>query len=162
MTPEPEATPVRVKRAQVLSLTLLMVSGIVNYMDRGTLSVANQAIREELGVSLGQMGLLLSAFSWSYALAQLPAGGLVDRVGPRRLLGFGLILWSVAQAAGGLVGSFGQFVVSRVVLGIGEAPQFPSAARVVTNWFPIKSRGTPTGVFNAASPLGTALGSVMA
>ena len=149
--------PKRVRRAQVLSLTLLVVSGVVNYMDRGTLSVANSTIRTELGVSLGQMGLLLSAFSWSYALSQLPAGGLVDRVGPRRLLAAGLVLWSVAQAAGGLVTSFGQFIVSRIVLGVGEAPQFPSAARVVSNWFPLAARGKPTGVFNAASPLGTAL-----
>jgi sugar phosphate permease len=150
-------TPRRVKRAQTLSLTLLIISGVVNYMDRGTLSVANSTIRAELGVSLGQMGLLLSAFSWSYALSQLPAGGLVDRVGPRKLLTAGLVLWSVAQAAGGLVTSYAQFIISRVVLGIGEAPQFPSAARVVSNWYPLSARGKPTGVFNAASPLGTAL-----
>ncbi|HWK47983.1 MAG TPA: MFS transporter [Stellaceae bacterium] len=152
-----DTAPRRVRRAQTLSLALLVLSGIVNYMDRGTLSVANQTIRAELGVSLGQMGLLLSAFSWSYALAQLPVGGLVDRVGPRKLLGLGLVVWSLAQAAGGLVSSFGQFIASRVVLGVGEAPQFPAAARVVSNWFPLRARGTPTGIFNSASPLGTAL-----
>jgi sugar phosphate permease len=147
----------RVRRAQTISLALLMVSGIVNYLDRGTLSIASPAIRASLGLSLVQMGVLLSAFSWSYALCQLPVGGLVDRIGPRRLLGAGLIVWSVAQAAGGLVGTFGAFIAARIVLGIGEAPQFPSAARVVTNWFPLRARGTPTGIFNAASPLGTAL-----
>ena len=149
--------PSRVRRAQVLSLTLLVASGIINYMDRGTLAVANSAIRQEMGVSLVEMGWLLSAFAWSYALAQLPVGGMVDRIGPRRLLGFGLVLWSLAQAAGGLVHSFTQFVASRVVLGVGEAPQFPSAVRVVSNWFPIRERGVPTGVFNSASPLGSAL-----
>jgi sugar phosphate permease len=149
--------PPRVRKAQVLSLALLIVSGVVNYMDRGTLSVANTAIRDELGISLGQMGLLLSAFSWSYALSQLPAGGLVDRIGPRKLLTAGLVVWSLAQAAGGLVTGYAQFIASRIVLGIGEAPQFPSAARVVSNWYPLPARGKPTGVFNAASPLGTAL-----
>jgi sugar phosphate permease len=134
-----------------------MVSGIVNYLDRGTLAVANQLIREDLGLSLGQMGLLLSAFSWSYALCQLPVGGLVDRIGSRRLLGAGLTVWSFAQIAGGLVSTSGFFVLARVVLGIGEAPQFPSAARVVRNWFPLKSRGTLTGIFNSASPFGSAL-----
>ncbi|MBZ4317742.1 MFS transporter, partial [Mycobacterium tuberculosis] len=69
----------------------------------------------------------------------------------------GLIVWSIAQAAGGIVSTFGWFIVARIVLGIGEAPQFPSAARVVSNWFPLRARGTPTGIFNAASPLGTAL-----
>ena len=149
--------PSRVRRAQVLSLTLLVAGGIINYMDRGTLAVANSAIRQEMGVSLVQMGWLLSAFAWSYALAQLPVGAMVDRIGPRRLLGFGLVLWSLAQAAGGLVHSFTQFVTSRIVLGLGEAPQFPSAARVVSNWFPVRERGLPTGVFNSASPLGSAL-----
>jgi sugar phosphate permease len=149
--------PSRVRRAQVLSLTLLVAGGIINYMDRGTLSVANSTIRQEMGVSLVQMGWLLSAFAWSYALAQLPVGAMVDRIGPRRMLGFGLVLWSLAQGAGGLVRSFTQFVASRIVLGLGEAPQFPSAARVVSNWFPVRERGLPTGVFNSASPLGSAL-----
>jgi MFS family permease len=149
--------PRRVRSAQSLSLALLIVSGVVNYMDRGTLSVANSTIRAELDLSLGQMGLLLSAFSWSYALSQLPAGGLVDRIGPRKLLTAGLVVWSLAQAAGGLVTGYAQFIISRIVLGVGEAPQFPSAARVVSDWYPLHARGKPTGVFNAASPLGTAL-----
>jgi MFS family permease len=82
---------------------------------------------------------------------------LVDKIGPRWLLGSGLVIWSLAQAAGGLVSTFGWFVLARVVLGIGEAPQFPSAARVVSNWFPLRARGTPTGIYNSASPLGVAL-----
>jgi len=149
--------PPRVRRAQIVSLVLLMLSGIINYMDRGTLSVANQAIRHDMGLSLGQMGVLLSAFSWSYSLMQLPVGALVDRKGPRRLLGAGLAFWSLAQGICGLVTSYGQFIFLRIVLGVGEAPQFPSAARVVSNWFPLRARGLPTGIFNAASPLGTAL-----
>ncbi|MFM0366260.1 MFS transporter [Paraburkholderia sediminicola] len=156
-TPSLEQAPPRIRRTQIMALTLLMVSGIVNYLDRGTLAVANPLIRHDLGLSLGQMGLLLSAFSWSYALFQLPVGGLVDRIGPRKLLGIGLIVWSVAQAAGGFVSTFGWFILARIVLGIGEAPQFPSAARVVSNWFPLRARGKPTGIFNSASPLGTAL-----
>ncbi|AUT65992.1 MFS transporter [Paraburkholderia terrae] len=156
-TPGHEQAPPKIRRAQIVALTLLMVSGIVNYLDRGTLAVANPLIRHDLGLSLGEMGLLLSAFSWSYALFQLPVGGLVDRVGPRKLLGIGLIVWSLAQAAGGFVSTFGWFILARIVLGIGEAPQFPSAARVVSNWFPLRARGKPTGIFNSASPLGTAL-----
>jgi sugar phosphate permease len=152
-----ETAPPRIRRAQILALTLLIVSGIINYMDRGTLAIANSTIRNELGVSLGQMGLLLSAFSWSYALSQLPAGGLVDGIGPRKLLAAGLVVWSLAQAAGGLVTGYTQFILSRILLGVGEAPQFPSAARVVSNWYPLRARGKPTGIFNAASPLGSAL-----
>lgn len=156
-TSSEQSAPPRIRRAQRIALVLLVVSGAVNYLDRGTLAVANGAIRADLGLSLGQMGVLLSAFSWSYAFCQLPMGGLADRVGPRRLLGAGLILWSLAQAAGGVVATFGWFIVARIALGIGEAPQYPSAARVVSNWFPLRARGTPTGIFNSASPLGTAL-----
>ncbi|WP_249674298.1 MFS transporter [Pseudomonas abieticivorans] len=149
--------PPRIRRQQTIALTLLMISGVINYLDRGTLAVANEFVRADLNLSLGEMGILLSAFSWSYALCQLPVGALVDRIGPRWLLGGGLVLWSLAQASGGLVSSFGWFVLARVILGIGESPQFPSAARVVSNWFPLRSRGTPTGIFNSASPLGIAL-----
>ncbi|OON59157.1 MFS transporter [Massilia sp. KIM] len=151
------ATPPRIRRRQILALVLLVVTGVINYLDRATLAVANEFIRADLGLSLGQMGLLLSAFSWSYALCQLPVGALVDKIGPRWLLGMGLVVWSLAQMAGGFASTFGFFVLARIVLGIGEAPQFPAAARVVSNWFPPRSRGTPTGIFNSASPLGVAL-----
>ncbi|MGI4856452.1 MAG: MFS transporter [Janthinobacterium lividum] len=151
------AVPPRIRRAQFTAVTLLMISGIVNYLDRGTLAVANPLIRADLGLSLAEMGWLLSAFSWSYALCQLPVGALVDRIGARWLLGIGLIIWSFAQAAGGLVSTFSYFIIARIILGIGEAPQFPSAARVVSSWFPVRARGTPTGIFNSASPLGSAL-----
>jgi sugar phosphate permease len=149
--------PRRIRRLQTISLALLVVCGTINYLDRGALSVANPAIRADLGVSISEMGLLLSAFAWSYALVQLPVGGLVDRAGPRLLLGIGMTLWSLAQAVGGLVTSFSQFIWARIFLGIGEAPQYPTSARVVSNWFAVRDRGMPTGVFNAASPLGTAL-----
>ncbi|MBB3223605.1 MFS transporter [Pseudoduganella umbonata] len=155
--PAPAAIPPRIRRSQAISLALLLVCGVINYLDRATLAVANEYIRADLGLSLGEMGVLLSAFSWSYAICQLPVGVLVDKVGPRWLLGAGLVLWSLAQAAGGLASTFGWFLVVRIALGIGEAPQFPAAARVVSNWFPARSRGTPTGVFNSASPLGVAL-----
>ena len=103
------------------------------------------------------MGVLLSVFLWCCAFSQLPVGAMVDRIGPRILLGAGLIICSAAQAAAGLVTSMGQFVWTRVFLGIGEAPQFPLGARVVRNWFNVRDRGTPTGIFNCASTLGPAI-----
>lgn len=142
---------------QTLSLALLVLTGVLNYLDRSALSVTNGAIRAEMGLSLGQMGLLLSAFSWSYALAQLPVGGVIDRYRPRAVLTAGVVVWSVAQALCGLVHNFTQFIWARILLGVGESPQYPTAARVVSDWFPVNKRGLPTGVFNAASPLGTAL-----
>ena len=64
---------------------MLVVAGVINYMDRATLAVANPLIREELGLSIAQMGYLLSAFLGAYAFAQLPVGALVDKAGPRLL-----------------------------------------------------------------------------
>lgn len=101
--------------------------------------VANEFILADLGLSLGQMGPLLSAFSWSYVLCQLPVGALVDKIGSRWLLGMGLVVWSLPQAAHALVSTFRWSVIARIVLGIGEAPQFPAAARV-GNWFPLRAR----------------------
>ena len=133
---------------------LLVAGGALNYVDRATLSVANKLIQEDLGIPVANMGLLLSAFLWAYAFAQLPVGGLIDRFGPRRMLGLGLFSWSVAQAAGGFVTNFGSFVTARFALGVGEAPLFPGGARVVRNWFGIKERGFATGLCQSASSLG--------
>src|SRR3569833_4335818 len=99
----PELATPRVKWIQRLALALLVLAGVVNYIDRATLAVANPLIRQELGLSVADMGLLLSAFLWAYAFSQLPVGALVDRRGPRLMLALGLGVWSLAQAAGGLV-----------------------------------------------------------
>jgi sugar phosphate permease len=147
----------RLKWVQRVALALLVVAGVVNYIDRATLAVANPLIREELGLSIADMGYLLSAFLWAYAFSQLPTGAMVDRLGPRILLTMGLSLWSLAQLLGGLVQNFGQFFGARVLLGVGEAPQFPTGARVVRDWFNQRDRGLATGVFNCASSLGTAI-----
>ena len=150
------ATP-RVRTIQRTALAMLVLAGVVNYIDRATLAVANPLIRQEMGLSVADMGYLLSAFLWSYAFAQLPTGAMVDRLGPRLLLTLGLSLWSVAQLLGGLVNSFGQFFGARLLLGIGEAPQFPTGARVARDWFNPRDRGLATGIFNCASTLGTAI-----
>ena len=136
---------------------MLVMAGVINYIDRATLSVANPLIRHDLGLSIADMGYLLSAFLWAYAFAQLPTGAMVDRLGPRLLLTLGLGLWSLAQLLGGLVRGFGEFFGARLLLGVGEAPQFPTCARVVRDWFNPRDRGVATGVFNCASSLGTAL-----
>src|ERR1700723_3135494 len=120
-----KATP-RLKSVQRIALVMLVVAGVVNYIDRATLAVANPLIRQDLGLSIADMGYLLSAFLWASAFAQLPTGAMVDRLGPRILLTCGLSLWSCAQLLGGLVEGFGQFFSARLLLGVGEAPQFPT------------------------------------
>jgi MFS family permease len=154
------ATPIasaRVKRIQRSSLTLLVMGCAVNYIDRSTLAVANPLIRHDLGLSIADMGLLLSAFLWAYAAFQLPAGALVDRYGSRIMLGLGLFVWSLAQALGGVVTGFWTFCGARVFLGLGESPQFSGLVRVVRDWYNVRERGLPTGIALCGSKLGPAI-----
>jgi sugar phosphate permease len=147
----------RLKRIQWIALTFLTLAGIVNYLDRSTLSIANHSVSGELGLSASQMGLLLSAFSFAYAFSQLPVGALLDRFGARVMLGLGMLVWSCAQFCGGFVRTLPQFLVARIALGIGEAPQFPAGAKVVSEWYALRERGRPTGIFTTSSTIGPAL-----
>ncbi|MGK3123857.1 MFS transporter [Candidatus Pantoea formicae] len=143
-----------VARIQLVALLFLTAAGIVNYIDRSALSIANTAIREELHMTPTEMGWLLSAFSLSYAFAQLPVGALLDRFGSRAMLGLGMFFWSLAQAACGLVNNLSIFLISRAVLGACEAPLFPAGAKVISEWYNQRERGTPTGIFIASSCIG--------
>src|SRR6202012_3042732 len=100
-------------------------------------------------------------FLWAYAFSQLPVGALIDRLGPRKILTWGLALWSGAQLLCGVVTNMTQFFLARMLLGLGEAPQFPSAGRVVRDWFPVRERGFATGIFNSASTFGTGLAALV-
>jgi sugar phosphate permease len=152
----PQKSP-RLKRIQVIAITFLTLAGIVNYLDRSTLSIANHSVSQELGLSASQMGLLLSAFSFAYAFSQLPIGMLLDRFGARVMLGLGMFVWSAAQLCGGFVTNLQQFLVARVALGLGEAPNFPAGAKVVSEWFGVHERGRPIGIFITSSTIGPAL-----
>lgn len=101
--------------------------------------------------------MLLSAFQWSYALLLVPSGAFADRFGPRRWIAVGLAIWSLAQVAAGFVTSYGQFIVARVFLGVGESPCMPSANRATTDWFHVRERGLAAGGWSSASALGPAI-----
>ena len=138
----------RVRRLQWISLALCVFAITINYVDRATVAIGNIKIREEFGLSATAIGAVTSVWSISYALSQLPTGFLVDRIGSRPFLGIALSVWSLAQAAGGLASSFTQLLWTRVVLGVGEAPAYPTSARVVSSWFQKSKRGVPTGIYN--------------
>jgi len=146
-----------VGRWRNLTITLLVLAGCVNYFDRSAVSIGNPAIRESLHLSYAQMGVLLSAFAWAYGLAQLPAGALVDRFGPRRTLGVGLILWSAAQISASFVMGFNQFIAARIALGLGESPMYIGGTRVCADWYRLSARALPIAIFNASSALAPAL-----
>ncbi|NBA80094.1 MFS transporter [Pseudomonas putida] len=145
------------RKYQVITVSLLLVIGIINYVDRSALSIANTSIQRDMGITPSQMGILLSAFSLAYAFSQLPLGMIIDRLGSKISLGAALLGWSVAQTASGLINSFSAFIGLRVVLGIGEAPMFPSAAKALAEWFEAEKRGTPTGIVLSSTCIGPCL-----
>jgi MFS family permease len=145
------------RRHRNTGVTLLVIAGCVNYLDRSAVAVGNPEIRASLHLSFAQMGALLAAFAWAYGIAQIPAGAAVDRWRPRRALGAGLVLWSVAQVMAGFVGGLGQFIAARVALGLGESPMYIGGTRVCADWFALKDRALPIGIFNSSSALAPAL-----
>jgi sugar phosphate permease len=147
----------KLSRIQKTAVSLLVIAGLINYLDRSTLSIANNSISTEMGFTASEMGLLLSAFSLAYAFAQLPVGVLLDRLGARLVLGVSMFVWSLAQLLAGFVQSMQQFLLARVFLGIGEAPQFPAGAKVFSEWFALHERGRPSGIFTASSTIAPAL-----
>lgn len=144
-------------RMQWTAVILCAAAIAINYVDRSTIAIANPQIRSEFHISAAQFGALQSAWSLSFAVAQIPIGLLIDRLGPGMLLGVSLILWSLAVAAGGFAGSYRQLFGARALLGVTESPAYPTAVRVTSNWFQIQDRGIPTGVFNMGANVGTAI-----
>jgi len=103
-----------------------------------------------------RMGLVFSAFGWSYVLCQVPGGWLVDRVHPRRLYAVLIALWSVATALLGLSSGLAMLFVLRLAIGAMEAPSFPINNRVITTWFPERERATAIGVYTSGQFVGLA------
>src|ERR1700733_6924522 len=114
--------PRRIARIQITAVSILSIAGVINYIDRGSLAIANTTIRTDLGISATRMGVLLSIFSLSYAISQLPMGFVLDRFGERIVLGVGMFLWSATQTATGLVRGFASFFAARIGLAVGESP----------------------------------------
>src|SRR5882757_5793623 len=154
---QPISKPSRLRFIQGTTLTLLLLAGLVNFLDRSSLSIANNAIRSELHITGTQMGALFSAFSLAYGIASLPTGLLLDLFGVRLTLGTGLGLWSLAQLLTSWVGSMRVFLPLRILLGLGEAPFFPAGIKSIREWFPPSSRGRATGILNMSTTIGLAV-----
>src|SRR5580692_4499980 len=120
---------------------LLSVSVLINYVDRGTLAIAAPLLKEDLHLSPSQLGILLSAFFWTYAPFQIVSGWLVDKFDVNWLLALGLLIWSVATLTTGLLHGFALMFVVRLILGIGESVSYPSYNKIVAKHFQESLRG---------------------
>ncbi len=151
-----QATLVTPSRKRFFIMVLLFITVVINYLDRSNLSIAAPALTSELGIDPIHVGLIFSAFGWTYAAMQIPGGWLVDRVPPRILYTAALLLWSIATVMLGFAGSFIALFVLRMAVGALEAPAYPINSRVVTTWFPERQRATAIGFYTSGQFVGLA------
>ncbi|MFB9156394.1 MFS transporter [Chromobacterium violaceum] len=137
---------------------LLGIGILVNYFDRISLSVAAPQLQQEFGLSNGELGLLFSAFFWSYALLQIPTGVILDRFGTTRIGRLGALLWGVAATLTACAGGFAGIFAARMLLGVAEAPGFPVSSKATGYWFPRRERAMATAIFDAAAKFSNVIG----
>lgn len=148
----------RVPRRRWRIAFLLALGVLVNFFDRINLSVSREALHASFGLSLVAFGYVSSAFSWTYALAQMPAGQLLDRWGVRRVGRISAFLWSVASFAAAISPGISWFFAARLLLGVSESPTFPANAKALGYWFAREERGLATAITDAAAKFSTAIG----
>lgn len=154
--------PVRVvSRVEWVVLGLLVISVAVNYVDRGILSVTGVALSKELHLRPSELGVLLSAFFWTYASFQLVSGWLIDRYNVLLVFAVGFAIWSTATALTGTVHSIAALFVLRLVLGIGESVAYPSYSKIIAAGFPERQRGLANGLIDVGCKLGPATGMIL-
>ena len=147
----PKTTHVR-----YLIVGMLFAASTFSYADRAALSVAGTTMQHELHFGAARLGLLASAFGYSYVLAQLPSGGLLDRFGSKRVYGISILLCTLCAVLIGVAGSLpAAFILStifvlRLLSGFAQGPIFPGNGRIVAAWFPTAERGTASAIFNAS------------
>ena len=141
-------------------LALVAVATMVNYLDRTVLGIAAPYLTKELGLTAASLGIVFSAFSWSYALLQIPGGIFLDRYGTRVTYTLALTLWSAFTAAMGLVRGLPGLVLTRIGVGIFEAPCFPANSRILATWFPQHERATANSIYSVGQYAGIAFLSV--
>ncbi|MDO6560764.1 MFS transporter [Paraglaciecola chathamensis] len=142
------------KRFNILLLVFITV--VINYMDRTNISVAASALSEELSLTSVQMGLVFSAFGWTYSILQIPGGIAVDIVKTRILYPFILIAWSVATLIQGVISSFTALIGCRMAIGVFEAPSYPCNNKIITSWFPESERASAIAVYTSGQFIGLA------
>ena len=141
-------------RVRMGILGLITFATMLNYVDRSVMGVSQPALVKELSISPELMGLIFSAFSWTYAFAQIPGGLVLDKLGSRITYGLSLGLWSVATMAHGLMSSVAGLFSARLALGLAEAPCFPANSRILSAWFPQTERARANSVYSVGQYVG--------
>jgi len=140
-----------------LMIGLIFMATVINYIDRQTVSVLKTAISTDLGLSNSDYAAIQNSFLVLYGISQMVSGRLYDRIGTRLGFIFSIVVWSGAAMAHAFARTAGEFRLFRAVLGFGEAGNWPGAAKLVGEWFPVKERALGMGIFNAGAALGGAV-----
>lgn len=143
-------------RVRFFILGLLTIGTMINYLDRTVLGIAAPSLREELAIDAATMGIVFSAFSWTYAAMQIPGGIFLDRFGTKLTYFLSLTFWSLSTLLHGIATNLASLLTFRFALGVSEAPCFPTNSRVVATWFPQQERAFATGVYTVGEYVGLA------
>jgi ACS family D-galactonate transporter-like MFS transporter len=143
-------------RVRFFILGLLTIGTMINYLDRTVLGIAAPLLREELVIDAATMGIVFSAFSWTYAAMQIPGGIFLDRFGTKLTYFLSLTFWSLSTLLHGIATNLASLLTFRFALGVSEAPCFPTNSRVVATWFPQQERAFATGVYTVGEYVGLA------
>lgn len=138
-------------------LALLAASTLINYLDRMALSVVVPTLREELLLSSASYGAITTAFLIAYSAGQIVAGGVIDRIGTRAGLAIFVTVWSLAAISHGFAQTAMHLLLLRILLGLGEAGNWPAGAKAVSEWFGKSERALSMGIFDGGSALGAIL-----
>jgi len=129
-------------------LALVAVGTMINYLDRTVLGIAAPFLTRDLGLTAAQMGLVFSAFSWSYALLQIPGGIFLDRFGTKLTYFIAVVCWSGCTGLMGAVRSLNGLLLTRIGVGVFEAPCFPANSRILATWFPQQERARANSIYS--------------
>jgi MFS transporter, ACS family, D-galactonate transporter len=144
-------------RTRLGILVLITLATMLNYLDRSVMGVAKPDLVNELHITPEVMGLIFSAFSWTYALAQIPGGLVLDKLGSRLTYALSLGLWSLATMMHGMMSSVAGLLGARLALGLAEAPCYPANSRILSTWFPQQERARANSVYAVGQYFGLGL-----
>src|SRR4051794_10320170 len=135
-------------------LALVAIGTAINYLDRTVLGIAAPFMTKDLGLTATQMGLVFSAFSWSYAALQIPGGIFLDKFGTRFTYFIAIAFWSLFTSLMGVVHSLRALILTRIGVGVFEAPCFPANSRILATWFPQHERARANSVYSVGMNFG--------
>lgn len=144
------------------ALAWLTTAGALAYFCRNATGVPESTIRHDLGLNIEQSGWLLSAFFWTYALFQVPAGWFAERVGTRIALTISVLGWSLAMLGMGLAPGFWVLIVAQLAMGVAQAGLMPAAVNSIGHWMPLAERSFACGILAAGLQIGAVAASGLA